>query len=449
MNNGTSEGKPTIMEKHCHSREMSDHAEQDRIPDMPAVWLNGRPVEVHATDTADFVLVSSSDGDAELTLQPPVPVTQAEVRPRRLGVMTEVRDGTVRCRFSRIVNAMVEMPGTKPLLVFALPERPDAPRPGDPGVRYFGGGSVHDAGVLRLESGETLWIERGTVLRATVVADGAEHVRIGGGGILDGTRPGAHPMVILSRCRHCRIEDVTLVHPTNWMVVLGGCEDVAVENLHEIGEVVCSDGVDIVGSSDIEVRGSFLMNNDDCVVVKAMRRGYSHLGEACWDARVRGIRIRGCSLYNLGAGNATEIGFELRTDLVEDIVFEDLDILAAHRNAAVFSIHDGDRALVRGVRYRDIRVEHYWDKLVDIRILRSRYTKDDEPGRIEDIAFEHIRCVPNVFNTPSLIGGFDAKHRVRGVRFDDVRLGDRVVASADDLELFTRRADDIVFAPEA
>ena len=120
-------------------------------------------------------------------------------------------------------------------------------------------------------------------------------------------------------------------------------------------------------------------------------------------------------------------------------------MLAAHQNAAVFSIHNGDHALVRRIRYRDIRVEHYWNKLVDIRILRSRYSKDPEPGRIEDILFERIRCIPNHFNTPSLIGGFDADHRVKNVVFRDFRIGGEPVRSADELQLYTNRADDISF----
>ena len=228
------------------------------------------------------------------------------------------------------------------------------------------------------------------------------------------------------------------------MVILGGCEGAVVDNLHEIGEVVCSDGIDMVGSRHVEVRGCFLVNNDDCVVVKAQPRPYS-LPEANWGADVRDIRIHGCAFLNLGAGNAMEIGFELRSDLVEDVVFEDLDVLAAHQNAAVFSIHNGDHALVRRIRYRDIRVEHYWNKLVDIRILRSRYSKDPEPGRIEDILFERIRCIPNHFNTPSLIGGFDADHRVKNVVFRDFRIGGEPVRSADELQLYTNRADDISF----
>ena len=425
-----------------------------RVPDtVPqsslAVRIDGAPAEVYATQTADFLLLSG-DGPFVLEIDLPSAPRSAAVRPARLRLTPTLDGSTVRIPFPRPLNASIECEGVKPLFLFAsLPEtsRPDHDAPG---VRYYGGGRVYDEGTLRLSSGETLYVEGGTVLRATIVAENATGIRICGHGVIDGSLvppSKAHPLVTFSRCRDCRVENVTLVRPSNWMLVLGGCDGVRVDNLHEIGEVVCSDGIDIVGSRDIDVGGSFLINNDDCIAVKSMPVPYLKLPGADWGGDVRAVRVHGCSFLNLGSGNAMEIGFELRADLVEDIVFEDIDVLAAHQYAAVFSIHDGDRALVRRIRYRDIRVEHYWDKLVDIRILLSRYSRDPERGRVEDIAFERIRCIPNRFNTPSLIGGFDAAHRVSGVAFRDFRIGDRPVHSADDLQLYTKQADGISFSP--
>ena len=410
------------------------------------VRIDGVPAEVHSTGVADFVIL---EGDGPFTLEVALPsqVRAASVRPARLGVAAEIDGALLRCAFLRPVNASVEAEGVKPLFLFACHQEAAPVSPDSPGVRFFGGRRVHDEGLVRLRSGETLYVEGGSVLRASVIAEDAENVRICGRGVIDGTDigQGVRPVVLLSHCRDCRIEDVTMVRPTNWMTVLGDCDRVLVDNIHEIGEVVCSDGVDIVGSRDIEVRNSFLVNNDDCVVVKAMPRSYQNVTDRNWGRDVRGVRIHGSSFLNLGAGNAMEIGFELRSDIFEDVAFEDIDVLAAHQNAAVFSIHNGDHAVVRRIRYRDIRVEHYWNKLVDIRILRSRYSRDSEPGRVEDVVFERIRCIPNVFNTPSIIGGLDSGHRVSGVVFRDFRIGDAPVRSADDLQLYTNQAEGISF----
>jgi hypothetical protein len=44
-------------------------------------------------------------------------------------------------------------------------------------------------------------------------------------------------------------------------------------------------------------------------------------------------------------------------------------VIAAHGEGGVFTIHNGDRACISRVLYEDIRVEHFYDKLVDFRIM--------------------------------------------------------------------------------
>jgi hypothetical protein len=213
-----------------------------------------------------------------------------------------------------------------------------------------------------------------------------------------------------------------------------------------MGWVVTSDGIDVVGSRDTVVEDCFLRDNDDCVAVKAV--DYNAAREQLrgdWLRDVVNLRVRRCVCYNDSAGNALEIGFETRCESIRDIVFEDIDIIGAHGNGGVFTIHNGDRATVSDVTYRDIRVEHFWDLIVDLRVLKSRYSKDDRRGTIRNVRFERISAIEDRFNTPSLIGGYDAEHPVEDVVFDDVRFGEKRVANADDLHLFTRNARGIVF----
>jgi len=79
-------------------------------------------------------------------------------------------------------------------------------------------------------------------------------------------------------------------------------------------------------------------------------------------------------------GQAMEIGHELRTASVRDIRFRDCDVLAVHGHGGVFGIHNADRATVSDVLYENIRVEHHYEKLVDFRIVKSRWSKDDQRG---------------------------------------------------------------------
>lgn len=89
------------------------------------------------------------------------------------------------------------------------------------------------------------------------------------------------------------------------------------------------------------------------------------------------------------------------------------------------------------------RIEHFYDKFIDFRILHSRYSKDVTRGRIHDVTLRRIRACPDPFNTVSLIGGFDAVHTVDDVVLDDVRFGDQPMTRVEDLHLFTRFAQGI------
>lgn len=55
-------------------------------------------------------------------------------------------------------------------------------------------------------------------------------------------------------------------------------------------------------------------------------------------------------------GNNLEIGFELRSDTVSNIVFKDIDVIHCE-GGAVFSIHNTDFAVVDQVVLEDIRIE--------------------------------------------------------------------------------------------
>lgn len=320
-------------------------------------------------------------------------------------------------------------------------------------VIRFSAGQVHDAGLIMLKSGQTLWIEPGAIVRGLVRAMPAENVHIGGGGVLQGLRGESDwgRFVMFDGVQHASVSDVTMTHPPGWMLVLGGCDDVQVKNLHEIGDVVGSDGIDVVGSRDVRIQGGFLRNNDDCVVIKAFRHPEANYrGVADWARDVRDVHVEGVTVANDRAGNALEIGHELTVDRVGDITFRDIDILHCHGAGAPISINCGDRASVEDVTFEDVRIEHHYDKWLSIRVMRSRFNQDAERGQIRNVRLRRVVTDESIFNagyTTSVIGGWDAEHRVSGVHFEECTYGGRVLKSIDDLEIYTRYADDITFSP--
>ena len=309
---------------------------------------------------------------------------------------------------------------------------------------------MHEVGELEINSGETVYIEGGAVVRGAIRAADATDVTIRGHGVLDGSvwkhNDNAHRSIQWEKCSDVLLEDIVMIHPSMWMVTAALCDRVHIRNLRQIGEVVSSDGIDVVGSQDVLIEHCFLLNNDDCIAVKSHYGHHPHARYKDWRRDVRNVEVRNCVFLNAQAGNVMEIGFELQTDSISDITFRNIDVLSGHGEGGVFTIHNGDNATVSRILWEDIRVEHFYDKLVDFRILHSRWSgADTARGQIHDVHLKNIRVVKDIYNTPSLIGGYDENHTVEGVVFEDFVIGDKAITSADDLHLFHKHAGGIRF----
>lgn len=380
------------------------------------------------------------DGDASGTT----------ISPLRRNIRPVVNGGTIAFTIPEPGNLCVILPDRKPLFLYIDAPGAEVPQPGERQVRYYGGGRVYDVGEIELHSGDTLCIERGSVLRGNIMCRDAEGVRICGGGILDGSYYDSVSgefvrSIVFEDCRDVVVEGIIMVHPTTWMLVLARCEHVLVRGLKQIGSCMSSDGIDICGSRDVLVEKCCLRNDDDNIAVKSLLTPDGR----DWRGNVADVIVRDCTFLNGQPGNVMEIGYELSADRVGEVLFENIDVIQANGDGAVFSIHNGDRAVVENITWRDIRVEHYWDKLVDLRIVHSRYNRDEARGYIRNIQLEKIAVRGSIYNegcSISLIGGFSSDHEVSGVRFEDFFLNGKKVTDGDAIDLHVRHATGLAFS---
>jgi polygalacturonase len=342
---------------------------------------------------------------------------------------------------------------------------------------------VHEAGAIALKSGETLYLAPGAIVRGTVSAVDATGVRILGRGILQSPGKGLQKdnMIRLERCRDVRIEGITILDSQTWTVVPAHCEDVTLDRVKLVNWQFGSDGVDIVSSRHVRIADSFLRDNDDCVTVKALPWGGKR-GEDPWDMGgtppdPTDIVVERSVLWNMAWGNALEIGFELRSKAVRDVVFRDLDVIHTVRGA-VLSIHNGDTATVENVRFEDIRVEDARHKLIDLAVFYTQYGVDrpkdkaeierrylhgawdgvlkldagEKPqhaayrGHVRGIVFKDVRIVDGSLPF-SIVAGYDAEHAVEDVRIEGLRYLGRPLTSAADARMSVSDARGIVFLP--
>jgi polygalacturonase len=144
-----------------------------------------RPVE--QTELVSFALFEM-DSPAEVVLKPSRSFQQVVVRPLSKQVQLVVDEGTIRFQLPSAGAYTVELDGYHGALhIFADRVKTYDVDPEDEDVLYFGKG-IHDMGVIRLTSNQTLFIDEGAVVYARIEAYDAHNIRILGRGILDGSR---------------------------------------------------------------------------------------------------------------------------------------------------------------------------------------------------------------------------------------------------------------------
>lgn len=433
-----------------------------RFPTLPRsdfyeVEADGIRVEVLHTGVADFVHLRRSKESMPLVVhvrrKDRTPLTKAVLRPAARRIPINLVFGVAEFQLASSGGYTLETEVGKPLYLFFKSNETSLVHGEDAGVVLIGPGEVVTSAELNLDGIHTLCVQEGAVLKGPLHLKGREGFRLCGHGIIEGD-PSARrqPLLIFESCRNLVVEGVTLIRPPAWMLVPANCDGVVVRDVSMIGEVMCSDGIDVLGSSRVLVEGCFLHNNDDCVAIKAFHLGARNVEGVSIDARrsVLDVAVRRCVFANWNGGNAMEIGHELAVDSVRGVVFSDIDVLHVHDKGAVFAIHCYDRAHVSDVVFEKIRIEHCYDKLIDFRVSRSRYSSDEARGRISDVQLRDIDWTTTPYNagyTVSMVGGAGPGNVVERVSLQRFRIDGREISSLEELEIHTRHCVDLSLAP--
>lgn len=378
-------------------------------PDAPrserfSLSVDGKDCLVYPAGGAGDVAPFDIDGVAKLHVKYFDDIKTAAVRPLSKNVKIE-KSGAREIEFSIAgpCNLAVEINGRdRPLFVFANPPaKPPAKRANSV---VFRAGKIYDAGLgKKIASDTSVVVEGGAIVYGTFVAgdpktaEPTRNISLSGNGIISGEtipRPQERREITFLKTKSLEVSGITVVHPTNWTLALFACESVKIDNVKVVSDSPRDDGIDLVSCKNAAVENCFLRTRDDCIAVKA---GVSYGGikffEMGVDASSENILVKNCALWNGIWGNALEIGFETRGDEIKNVSFENIDILrtlGTGGDEGVFTIHNGDRAKISNVLYKDIRVEEAEGYAVNIRVLHSRYSKDKERGSVSGVRFENV-----------------------------------------------------------
>ena len=405
--------------------------------DQQGRLIAGVPAEADKYfDITGFASFDMKKDPVKVTVSVNEHIYTAKILPTSFGVKSTIKDNTITFEVDKPQQLTVEVNGDhiRSLHLFANPEETDIPDPNDPNVIYFGPG-IHEITSVPVGDNQTVYIAGGAVVRGILSEEGqtgrrgasfvlrGKNITFRGRGIFDqGRIPRIRGRQTMSvTVDGFKLEGVVLCNSSTWTVSMRDCNNVHIDNLKLFGHRANSDGIDINSSLDVLIENSFLRTWDDLIVVKTLRNSNQDAGR---------IHVRKCVLYNEFA-QALSIGAEL-TRNVEDVLFENCDIIGDHGFTWALRIYHTDAALIKNVRFENIRIEETVG-LASLWINSAIWTTDDRRGHIEDVVFKNItvnnsgRPLRSEFD----FIGFDADHAINNVLIDNVVINGRKVTQDD------------------
>lgn len=416
-------------------------------PDAPrserfSLSVDGKDCLVYPAGGAGDVAPFDVDGGARLRVKYFEDIKTASVRPLSKNVKFE-KSGAREIEFSidGPCRLAVEINGReRPLFVFANPPaNPPAKRANSV---VFRAGEIYDVGLdKKIASDTSVVVEGGAngtfAAGDPETADPTRNISLSGNGIISGEtipRPQERREITFLKTKSLEVSGITVVHPTNWAIALFACEGVKIDNVKVVSDSPRDDGIDLVSCKNAAVENCFLRTRDDCIAVKA---GVSYGGikffETGVDASSENILVKNCSIWNGIWGNALEIGFETRGDEIKNVSFENIDILralGAGGDEGVLTIHNGDRAKISNILYKDIRAEEAEGCAVNIRVLHSRYSRDKERGSVSGVRFENV-SMRSEKPLKIKIEGYGKNSAVENVVFDNFSINSAPLKAGD------------------
>ncbi|MGA2033337.1 MAG: DUF4832 domain-containing protein [Thermoguttaceae bacterium] len=411
------------------------------------------------TAEPQFVICEST-GDIEVEVTVVGPAKSPVLRPLSRHIALKQDGQTLRFTINdaaRQICLELNDDPRHPLLLFTSPAETNVPKANTEHVTYFGPG-YHKAGPIKCSgseaNGRTIYLAPGAVVEGSVDISGNEGVTVRGRGILyspcpkDGNAP--VPLAIFDS-KNVRVEGVVVVNRADqWSVRPTASRNVTFENFHLLSEI--RDGLDIVNSQSVTVRGSFIMAHDDAICLKGMDYGKRQ--------PVEDVLVERCVIANMGGGNCLEIGYESVTPVYRRLTFRDLDLIYSLPNGekpdpywpeAAISIHPtqmteyGDPAYmgtmppVHDVTYQRIRIERCEDDyLFDIRPNR------DSPGKgIENIRVEDVAVVGGPARPSRVVGRKD--HPIRKVKFHALKILGKPITNAQQGQFIIENVESVSF----
>ncbi len=397
-------------------------------------------------------------GKSTVKITPDFTFDGFDIVPKSLGIEGELQGDAIVFELNRQVPVSLVFDGNykgKVLHLFAQAPESDIPDKNDPDVIFFEPG-FHDKGdygelPIMLQSGQTLYISGGAVVRARVRADQADHITIRGRGILlnDYRSNDQYDDIALTLgyVTNSTVRDIIVNRDAaSWTAAMHGSSNIEVLNYKAVSpRFASSDGFNINSSHDILFDGAFIHSADDAVAIK----GLSH--EKPKDALpVYNITYQNAQLW-ADANNTIGIGAETVAPYFKNITFSNIDILFNYddrdhpdvlpdRSAInIFALQGTE---ISDITFENIRVEKA-KRLMNIQMAETFYFGALQgnwsyPGFIKNITYRNITSDSDGSNEIK-IEGWSTVRKITDITYDNVVVNGNKLTNLTD-PLFNRNA---------
>ncbi len=373
----------TLNEKECPVRGC-------RVSAIPfnRIWP-GKQRDMSQTEEAAFITFSADEA-VTVRIKAHRNFQRAVVRPLSKQINPEIINGEIVFQLSKAGSYVLELDGFHHALhIFYNPikEYPEAEQ-----ATYFFGPGLHFPGTIHLRDNDTIYIDEEAIVFGSLYSTGAENIKIYGGGILDnsceerilehGYENYTKGNCRLYQCNNVTIEDVIMTNSSTWILSMFYCNHVTIDNIKLVGHWrYNTDGIDIVNTSNVLIKNSFIRSFDDTITIKGIYE---------YNQPIENITVDNCVLW-CGWGNTCEIGVETWAPEYNNICFQNSDVI--HSSAPALAILNTNDAEVHHITFQNINVEFQKDTMVEMiqETDESEYDKYDIPSTPVLIALKNYR----------------------------------------------------------
>ncbi len=417
-----------------------------------AVTVNRKPVDVaHAAANYDHASFDTA-GPANIEITAAEPHfwdRGVDIQPWRLGLHAR-RDGqTIRFRLAAPAKLAISRPRdflNHATMLFLFAGRPPLPPPNDPKVQVYKPGVYHQS--LTPRSGDTLYLAPGSYFYGSLNLFGVENVKVLGRGtiVYDGPqdptgdegwmrKPDWH-CVVASESHHIEIDGLTcIIRSRTWSIQMTNSTGMVYDDLRVIGGNpgnANQDGMDWIGSSDGAVRNSFFRASDDVIALMGNWDGYTDEDMLRPGRDVGNIVVEN-SVLSTSISNIVRSNWPRKIFNSRNFTLRNSDILHGGIGACgqTFGVlgfwgANGSRGDHGNYTFENLFLDD-WYSLVQM--------EQDAPA-VHDFTFRNIWAL----DQPPLAGSLVSGH-ISNVVFENVKYGQKVVATEEQLPLVNDRAD--------